>query len=78
MARASSTIITGLLLLLLSTTYLTFNGIAEDEKTYEPGFVEWEVSEHNRLYVSGSDDESLLTRYNADVAPGGFTTFRTA
>ncbi len=78
MARASSTIITGLLLLLLSTTYLTFNGLAEDEKTYEPGFVEWEVSEHNRLYLSGSDDEALLTRYNADVAPGGFTTFRTA
>ena len=52
--------------------------MAEDEKTYEPGFVEWEVSEHNRLYLSGSDDEALLTRYNADVVPGGFTTFRTA
>jgi hypothetical protein len=48
---------------------------ANTSPTYEPGFVEWNITPHERLYVEGSDvEEAVLQRGQTDSAVGGFTT----
>jgi len=47
---------------------------ANSSPTYEPGFVEWTISPHERLFVEGDDVENaVLQRGQTDSAVGGFT-----
>jgi len=47
---------------------------ANQDATYEPGFVEWSIIPHERLYVEGLDvEETVLQREQTDSAVGGFT-----
>ena len=47
---------------------------ANTDPTYEPGFVEWTIMPHERLYVEGADvEEAVLQRGQTDSAVGGFT-----
>ena len=47
---------------------------ANTDPTYEPGFVEWTITPHERLYVEGADvEEAVLQRGQTDSAVGGFT-----
>ena len=47
---------------------------ANQEQTYEPGFVEWDITPFERLYVEGLDvEEAVLQRGQTDSAIGGFT-----
>ena len=47
---------------------------ANQDQTYEPGFVEWEINPLERLYVEGLDvEEAVLQRGQTDSAIGGFT-----
>ena len=47
---------------------------ANTDPTYEPGFVEWTILPHERLYVEGADvEEAVLQRGQTDSAVGGFT-----
>lgn len=47
---------------------------ANQDQTYEPGFVEWEINPIERLYVEGLDvEEAVLQREQTDSAVGGFT-----
>ena len=47
---------------------------ANTDSTYEPGFVEWNISPLERLFVEGSDvEEAVLQREQTDSAVGGFT-----
>ena len=49
----------------------------ENDDIYEPGFTQWDVNNHNRLYVSGDDSDAELIRNNPPNS-GQFTSFRTA
>ena len=47
---------------------------ANQDQTYEPGFVEWDITPFERLYVEGLDvEEAVLQRGQTDSAIGGFT-----
>ncbi|DAC20853.1 MAG TPA: hypothetical protein D7H91_05090 [Candidatus Poseidoniales archaeon] len=47
---------------------------ANQDLTYEPGFVEWDITPLERLYVEGLDvEEAVLQRGQTDSAIGGFT-----
>ena len=47
---------------------------ANQDLTYEPGFVEWSIIPHERLYVEGADvEEAVLQRGQTDSAIGGMT-----
>ena len=47
---------------------------ANTDTTYEPGFVEWDILPHERLYVEGADvEEAVLQRGQTDSAIGGFS-----
>ncbi len=47
---------------------------ANQDMTYEPGFVEWSIIPHERLYVEGADvEEAVLQRGQTDSAIGGMT-----
>ena len=47
---------------------------ANTDTTYEPGFVEWSITPHERLYVEGANvEEAVLQRGQTDSAVGGFT-----
>ena len=47
---------------------------ANTDSTYEPGFVEWNITPLERLFVEGSDvEEAVLQREQTDSAVGGFT-----
>lgn len=60
----------GLLLLMGLSGAVTANS----SPTYEPGFVEWNILPHERLYVEGADvEEAVLQRGQTDSAVGGFT-----
>ena len=60
----------GLLLLVGASSMVTAN----NSPTYEPGFVEWEILPHERLYVEGSGvEDAVLQRGQTDSAVGGFT-----
>ena len=53
-----------------------FSGMvsANDDLTYKPGFVEWDIIPHERLFVEGADvEEAVLQRGQTDSAVGGFT-----
>ena len=46
---------------------------ANENLTYEPGFVEWSILPHERLFVEGLDvEEAVLQRGQTDSAIGGF------
>ena len=48
--------------------------MANTDTTYEPGFVEWSITPHERLYVEGANvEEAVLQRGQTDSAVGGFT-----
>ncbi len=72
MGRRSWAIGTLCLLLLVGiSTAVTAN----TSPTYEPGFVEWNIAPHERLFVEGADvEEAVLQRGQTDSAVGGFTT----
>ncbi len=56
---------------------MTWSGLASanNDFTYEPGFVEWDIIPHERLFVEGANvDEAVLQRGQTDSAVGGFTT----
>ena len=60
-----------LLLLVGASTAVTAN----TSPTYEPGFVEWNVIPHERLFVEGANvEQAVLQRDQTDSAVGGFTT----
>ena len=47
---------------------------ANSDLNYEPGFKEWNIIPHERLFVEGSDvEEAVLQREQTDSAVGGFT-----
>ncbi|MAF93939.1 hypothetical protein CMO85_04675 [Candidatus Woesearchaeota archaeon] len=47
---------------------------ANQDATYDPGFVEWSIIPHERLYVEGLDvEEAVLQRGQTDSAIGGLT-----
>ena len=47
---------------------------ANQDLTYEPGYVEWDILPMERLFVEGSDvEEAVLQRGQTDSAVGGFT-----
>ena len=47
---------------------------ANTDLNYEPGFKEWNIIPHERLFVEGSDvEEAVLQREQTDSAVGGFT-----
>ena len=47
---------------------------ANQDLTYKPGFVEWDITPLERLYVEGLDvEEAVLQRGQTDSAIGGFT-----
>ncbi|MEL0182844.1 MAG: hypothetical protein VW872_07195, partial [Candidatus Poseidoniales archaeon] len=47
---------------------------ANTDSTYEPGFVEWNITPLERLFVEGSDvEDAVLQRGQTDSAVGGFT-----
>ena len=47
---------------------------ANQDQTYEPGFVEWDITPIERLFVEGLDvEEAVLQRGQTDSAVGGFT-----
>ncbi|MAJ02286.1 MAG: hypothetical protein CMA10_07780 [Euryarchaeota archaeon] len=49
--------------------------VANDDEVFQPGFVEWEINSHERLYVEGANpDEAVLQRGQTDSAVGGFST----
>ena len=46
---------------------------ANENLTYEPGFAEWSILPHERLFVEGLDvEEAVLQRGQTDSAIGGF------
>ena len=50
---------------------------ANQDLTYEPGYVEWDILPMERLFVEGSDvEEAVLQRGQTDSAVGGFTVGR--
>ena len=58
----------GTLCLLLMVTASTAVQ-ANQDMTYEPGFVEWSIIPHERLYVEGADvEEAVLQRGQTDSA----------
>ena len=46
---------------------------ANTDLNYEPGFKEWNIIPHERLFVEGSDVEEAAQREQTDSAVGGFT-----
>ena len=48
---------------------LISNASAADE-TYEPGFVEWNINNIHRIYISGADNDVNLTRDYQGAAMG--------
>ena len=63
----------GTLCLLLMVTASTAVQ-ANQDMTYEPGFTEWSIIPHERLYVEGADvEEAVLQRGQTDSAIGGLT-----
>ena len=48
--------------------------LANNDEVFEPGYVEWEINSHERLYVEGANTEdAVLQRGQTDSAVGGFT-----
>ena len=48
--------------------------LANNDEVFEPGYVEWEINSHERLYVEGANSEdAVLQRGQTDSAVGGFT-----
>ena len=63
----------GTLCLLLMVTASTV-AQANQDMTYDPGFTEWSIIPHERLYVEGADvEEAVLQRGQTDSAIGGLT-----
>ena len=63
----------GTLCLLLMVTASTV-AQANQDMTYDPGFAEWSIIPHERLYVEGADvEEAVLQRGQTDSAIGGLT-----
>ena len=47
---------------------------AANDFTYKPGYVEWAINPHERLFVEGATvDDAVLQRGHTDSAVGGFT-----
>jgi len=64
---------------LLATLSLSTAVMANTDTTYKPGFEEWIVLPHERLYVEGLDiEEAVLQRGQTDSAVGGLTVGVTA
>ena len=62
------------LLALLACVTLGGYASAARDTVYEPGFIEWEIDEMERLFVEGLDaDEAVLQRGRTDNAVGGFS-----
>ncbi|MFB1005826.1 MAG: hypothetical protein QMC59_05020 [Candidatus Poseidoniaceae archaeon] len=62
------------LLALLVCVTLGGYASAADDPVYEPGFIEWEIDEMERLFVEGLDaEEAVLQRGRTDNAVGGFS-----
>ena len=68
-----------LIVALMASLSITAVVTANNDATYEPGFVEWTVIPNERLFVEGLDiDEAVLQRGQTDSAVGGFTVGVTA
>ena len=62
------------LLALLACVTLGGYASAARDTVYEPGFIEWEIDEMERLFVEGLDaEEAVLQRGRTDNAVGGFS-----
>ena len=62
-----------LLALLVCMTMGGYASAARDA-VYEPGYIDWEIDEMERLFVEGLDvEEAVLQRGRTDNAVGGFS-----
>lgn len=64
----------GIVALLFCLSMVGF-ATAQADEVYEPGFVEWEIVPHERLFVEGFGiEDAVLQRGQTDSAVGGYTT----
>ena len=61
-------------LFLMLTLSVSSTVTANNQENFEPGFVEWTIIPHERLFVEGADvEEAVLQRGQTDSAVGGLT-----
>ena len=61
-------------LFLMLTLSVSSTVTANTQENFEPGFVEWTIIPHERLFVEGADvEEAVLQRGQTDSAVGGLT-----
>ena len=55
-------VIISLFLLALPSSHYLINSVNAADDIYEPGFVEWDINNHHRVYLTGAENEVNLTR----------------